>query len=158
MTLLNDDAVLHLTLPKQEQSTAAGEHRWSTRQQTVDEVGFVHGSYPHQVERTANPHYADVAELVVLEIDPDRCLDALLVVEVGTGEFTERFHLYGPVPVVAVVRTCAGSYATMVTTRGSCSDRWMSRRSTPDQTCRNPAHPARSRRSGSWRRTRRPGP
>jgi uncharacterized protein (DUF952 family) len=66
--------------------------------------GFIHFSERHQVAGTANRYYADRTELLLLEVDEDR-LVARVVRENTTGG-TELFpHVYGPVPVTAVVRT-----------------------------------------------------
>lgn len=99
------DAVLHLTLEGQWQDALeAGEHRLSTRTATLEEVGLIHCSFPSQIERTANFHYGDVDEVLVLHIDVEKCPDAELRVEDAAGEFAGQFpHLYGPLPVEAVV-------------------------------------------------------
>jgi uncharacterized protein (DUF952 family) len=79
----------------------AGEYRVSTRGRSLEEVGFIHASFEHQVSATAS-FYADVDEpLVVLVINTER-VDAPVVVEDGGGG--EDFpHVYGPIPVSAVV-------------------------------------------------------
>ena len=100
-------AILHLTLKRQwEEALRSGQHRLSTRTSTLDEVGFIHCSFPDQIERTANLHYGDVDEVLVLHIAVERCPDAELRVEEATGEVAGRFpHLYGPIPVEAVITT-----------------------------------------------------
>ena len=78
--------------------------------------GFVHFSFAEQVAGTANLHYRDEAELVVLEVDPD-LIDAELRVEDSYGSGTEFPHVYGPVPAAAAVavhplrRTTEGDWA-----------------------------------------------
>ena len=81
----------------------AGEYRTSTLGATLDQVGFMHASHAHQVAGVAERYYRDVAdELVLLLVDPDR-LDVPVVEEVPDGG-TEAFpHVYGPIPVEAVV-------------------------------------------------------
>lgn len=67
--------------------------------------GFIHLSEPHQVAVPANRLYAGRTDLVLLVIDPDR-LDAEVRYEPGVPSDPEsmRFpHLYGPLPVAAVV-------------------------------------------------------
>ena len=73
-----------------------GESRQSTRDLTLEEEGFVHCSYADQLEGTLGRFYADLDEVVVLTLDPDR-LDAEVVVEGGFP------HVYGPLPIGAVV-------------------------------------------------------
>lgn len=101
------DAVLHLTLEEQwTNALNSGEYRLSTRTKTVDEIGFIHCSFPDQIARMANLHYPDVPQIIVLRIDPDRCPAAPLRVEEAEGQLPGQFpHLYGPVPVKAVVET-----------------------------------------------------
>lgn len=69
---------------------------------SLAEQGFVHCSYPWQLVEVANRRYAGRERLQVLVIDEGR-----LPVEVrveGVEDTVERFpHVYGAVPVVAVV-------------------------------------------------------
>ncbi len=105
--MLNDpDEILHMALPADwDAARADGEYRVSTRGQTVDEVGFVHCSYPTQIETVANSFYADLTELVLLHIEPD-LLEAEVKLEPGVPGGSEMFpHVYGPIPTSAVVAT-----------------------------------------------------
>lgn len=85
-------------------AVAEGSYRISTRGRTIDEVGYMHGSFAAQVLPVAEAFYADVAEpLVLLEIDADRLAEPVRVEEApGTGQ--EFPHVYGALPVAAVVR------------------------------------------------------
>lgn len=72
---------------------------------SLAEVGFVHLSAPHQVHLPANRLYAGRTDLVLLHIDPSR-LAAPLRWEPGVPTDPESMlfpHLYGPLPVDAVV-------------------------------------------------------
>lgn len=79
-----------------------GPYERSTVGRSLAEEGFVHCSTASQVPSTAQRHYAGRDDVLVLEIDPSR-----LEVEVrhedlaATGE--EFPHVYGPVPLSAVV-------------------------------------------------------
>ena len=65
------------------------------------EVGFIHCGWRHQVERVANAIYRGGKDLVVLTIDPGR-VPSEIRAESGGG--VELFpHIYGPLPVDAVV-------------------------------------------------------
>ncbi len=91
-----------------EDALAAGEYRVSTRGRTLAEEGFIHASYPHHVGAVARLLYADDPEpLVIVEID--RTVLAAHGVVVRTESVPgsqQRFpHLYGPLPVAAVVST-----------------------------------------------------
>ena len=88
-------------------AVADGHYRVSTRGKSIDEVGFMHGSFGAQVLPTAEAFYGDVAEpLVLLEIDADRLSEPVRVEKApGTGQ--EFPHLYGALPVEAVVRVLA---------------------------------------------------
>lgn len=80
-------------------AVAAGEYR----PPSLESQGFVHFSTAAQVEGTANLLYADVAELIVIEIDPER-LGGLEVVVEQIGGANQPFpHVYGPIPVTAAV-------------------------------------------------------
>jgi uncharacterized protein (DUF952 family) len=87
-----------------DEACEAGEYVWSTRDRSLQEVGFVHCSNEHQVLTVANAFYLDEDQpLVLLTIDTD-LLDVEVVHEnvEGGGEIFP--HVYGPIPVTAVVR------------------------------------------------------
>ena len=66
------DELLHIALPDDwAAAREPGEYRISTRGRTLDEEGFVHCSYPGQLEGVANRFYADVVELVILHLEPE---------------------------------------------------------------------------------------
>jgi uncharacterized protein (DUF952 family) len=80
-----------------------GEFRMSTRGVTLDEQGFIHCGLRHQLRPVAERLYGDTAEdLVVLLIDADR-LAAPVQFEPGEPGGEEFPHVYGPIPVDAVV-------------------------------------------------------
>ena len=97
-------ALFHIALPEDwERERARGRYTRSTRGRHLDEVGFVHLSFGHQLEATANRYFGDVDHVVLLTIDPRRC-DGAVVVEPGAGTVDDAFpHLYGALPVDAVV-------------------------------------------------------
>ena len=98
------DELLHIALPDDwAAARAAGEYRVSTRGKTLDDEGFIHCSYPRQVEGVANRYYGDVVELLLLHLDPD-LIEAEVRVEPAIEGGTELFpHVYGPIPTAAVV-------------------------------------------------------
>lgn len=100
------DEILHMALPEDwDAARPSGEYRISTRGMTLDEQGFIHCSYPRQIETVANAFYYDVAELVLLHIEPT-LLEAEIKVEPGAAGESELFpHIYGPIPTAAVVAT-----------------------------------------------------
>ena len=96
--------LLHLTEPALwEAALAAGRYEGSTRGKTLAEVGFIHCSLPEQVEAVAEFVYGDhPGPLVVLVIDPD-LVDMPIRYEAPARGAPEYPHLYGPLPVSAVV-------------------------------------------------------
>lgn len=103
--------IWHLAEPADwEAAQAAGRYERSTRGASLDEVGYVHCSSPEQLPAVVAVVYADVtADLVVLELDRDRLEAAGSPVRdepASPGDpGSELFpHVYGPVPVSAVVR------------------------------------------------------
>ena len=96
--------VFHLAVASEwETAQVAGDYRVSTRGVTLEQEGFLHASFAHQWEGVRERYYADVADpLVLLEIDPD-LLDVPLVVETPEGADEAFPHIYGPLPVAAVV-------------------------------------------------------
>jgi uncharacterized protein (DUF952 family) len=81
-----------------------GTYRVSTRGARLDEgVGFIHAGFEHQVPVVGAILYKDAPEpLVVLVIDTE-CLDVPVVVENLEGGEEGFPHIYGPLPVRAVV-------------------------------------------------------
>ncbi|MFM9048213.1 MAG: DUF952 domain-containing protein [Cyanobium sp.] len=82
-----------------------GVYSQSTRGRSVEEVGFLHASWSHQVEPTWRRFYGDGPELRLLVIDPTRLEAAGIPLREepapGSGE---RFpHLYGALPIGAVL-------------------------------------------------------
>jgi uncharacterized protein (DUF952 family) len=63
---------------------------------------FVHLSFADQVAGSANRHFADAAELVVIELDP-MSVDVEIRVEDTYGSGTAFPHAYGPLPVAAAI-------------------------------------------------------
>ena len=81
---------------------ATGEYRASTLGMTLDEVGFIHLSYVHQLRATADLFYRGQEGIVLLVIAAGR-VGAEIRDEPapGTGELFP--HLYSALPVAAVV-------------------------------------------------------
>jgi uncharacterized protein (DUF952 family) len=86
------------------QAAATGVYTASTRDASLDEVGFIHCSFGRQLAGTARRHYADIdpAELVLLTIDRRR-LSSRLVVERAQSAGEDFPHVYGPINLDAVV-------------------------------------------------------
>ena len=71
-----------------------------------DAAGFIHLSTPEQVHLPANRLYRGRSDLVLLHVDPAR-LDAPVRWEPGVATDPESMlfpHLYGALPVTAVIR------------------------------------------------------
>jgi len=87
-----------LPVAEWEAARAVGQFRGSA----VDEAdGFIHFSTGAQVVETAARHFAGARDLAMLTVDADR-LGAMLRWEPSRGG--DLFpHLYGPLPVAAVV-------------------------------------------------------
>lgn len=77
---------------------AAGTYR----AESLSAEGFIHCSFADQVTGVANALYADVDGLCVLELDRAR-LDSRVVVEDSYASGTAFPHIYGPIPVAAVI-------------------------------------------------------
>jgi uncharacterized protein (DUF952 family) len=80
---------------------AAGHYDGSSRGMSLAEQGFVHLSHADQVAGTLQRYYTDApGPLLLLVVDPAR-LTAELRIENGFP------HLYGPLPLDAVVQELA---------------------------------------------------
>ncbi|MEV7848066.1 DUF952 domain-containing protein [Streptomyces cyaneofuscatus] len=106
------EPLLHLAeAPLWEAARGTGTYEMSTRGRTLQEEGFIHLSLPHQLPGVARMLYGDGAgggggaggrDLVVLVVDPAR-LTAPVRYEAMKPGGEEFPHLYGPLPVDAVV-------------------------------------------------------
>ncbi|MER6289910.1 DUF952 domain-containing protein [Streptomyces sviceus] len=95
--------IVHLTeRPLWEEARARGTYEISTRGRTLQEEGFIHCSTREQLPGTAARFFAGVPDLVVLVIDPAR-LGVPLKYEAPEPGAEEFPHVYGPIPVDAVV-------------------------------------------------------
>jgi uncharacterized protein (DUF952 family) len=82
---------------------AHGTYRISTGDRTLEEEGFIHCSYAHQVAHVVRTYFGDVDQLLVLVIDPQRVNAEIREESVGGDE---RFpHIYGPLNLSAVIET-----------------------------------------------------
>lgn len=81
-----------------------GSYTVSTRGRSLSEVGFIHCSRHDQWQAVLRRFYGDVTEpLVLLHVETDR-VDVPVVDEAGESGSPDTFpHLYGPLPVDAVV-------------------------------------------------------
>ncbi len=78
-------------------------YRRSTLGRSLEDEGFIHCSFATQVQMIADLVYHGRRDVVLLVIDPSR-LQAEVRVE-NTEGGVERFpHIYGPLPLDAVVR------------------------------------------------------
>lgn len=93
--------LLHLAVAAEwERARSAGTYERSTIETSLEEEGFVHCSFPHQVQATADRYYRGRDDIVLLRIDPDLVGAEVRVEEASNGEGFP--HVYGPIPVSAV--------------------------------------------------------
>lgn len=98
------DYIYHSALTEQwEDGKSAGEYRQSTREVTLEQEGFIHCSYLHQLERTLNKYYKDVERIELLEIDP-ALVKSEIIDELAPAAGQSFPHIYGPISIAAVVR------------------------------------------------------
>lgn len=85
---------------------ATGEYRISTRGLSLEQVGFIHASYAHQIAATYQRFYADAGPLKLLMIDPQRlaALGLPLRAEAAPDSGELFPHIYGALPVEVVLQ------------------------------------------------------
>jgi glutathione S-transferase len=95
--------IFHLALASDwETARASGAYRVSTIGMSLDEVGYIHCSFADQVDVVGERFYAGRPDVLLLSIDDDRVPSEIRVENLEGGE--EQFpHIYGPLPVAAVV-------------------------------------------------------
>jgi uncharacterized protein (DUF952 family) len=94
----------HLALADEWEQTVerGGPYLRSTVDETLDQVGFIHCSFLHQLAATRGRFYAGREDVVLLCIEPGR-LDVEVRVEDLHGHGEVFPHVYGPLPLTAVV-------------------------------------------------------
>lgn len=83
---------------------AAAQPAGTYRAASLDAEGFIHCSFGDQVRGTLSRHYAGRRGLLVLELDRAR-IAAPIRVEYSPASGDSFPHVYGPIPVDAVVAT-----------------------------------------------------
>jgi glutathione S-transferase len=99
--------IYHLALAEDWRAAqATGVYRISTRGLTLEQVGFLHASYAHQIAATYQRFYADAGPLKLLMIDPQRlaALGLPLRAEAAPDSGELFPHVYGALPVEAVLQ------------------------------------------------------
>ena len=107
---MTSSTILHLTTkPVWEAAFEKGFYTQSTLEQTLDEVGFIHASFPDQLAETARLHYsACTDELVLLEMNIETLTNAGLEVKLEESRNRKLFpHIYAPIPVGLVAKVSA---------------------------------------------------
>ncbi len=101
-----DDPIFHAALPDDwAHAFVDGEYTVSTRGATLQDVGFIHASTREQIEGVATRFYGDLDELVLLTIDPEKVPHEIRWEPPAPGVDELFPHIYGPLPVAAVVMT-----------------------------------------------------
>jgi uncharacterized protein (DUF952 family) len=102
--LAPDEHIFHIaTVDDWEAAVQAGDYRVSTLGVSLADEGYIHASRAGQTDGVRAAFYTDPGlRLVLLEIDPAR-LDVELRLEVPPGTDQAFPHIYGPLPVDAVV-------------------------------------------------------
>lgn len=98
--------ILHLALRGEWEAAVArgGPYDRSTIGVSLAEEGYIHCSFPEQVAETAERYYAGRDDVIVLVVDPAR-VGADVRIEDLAGSGVEFPHVYGPIPLDAVVET-----------------------------------------------------
>lgn len=74
------------------------------RAESLETEGFIHCSTGAQLRAVAHDFYPERTDVIVLTVDIDR-LDDPLIFEDLHGHGEEHPHVYGPIPIRAVVRS-----------------------------------------------------
>jgi glutathione S-transferase len=96
--------IYHLALRDEwDEALDSAAYRRSTLGRSLDDVGFIHCSFSHQVQAIADLIYHGRGDVVLLEIDTSR-LEAEVRIENLEGGDQTFPHIYGPLPVGAVAQ------------------------------------------------------
>lgn len=101
---------LHLTTKQAwEDAVIVGTYSLSTKGKTLSQVGFIHGSFPDQLEDVARFVFTgSTEELVVLHLDTNKLEANGLIVRIEDGGNGKMFpHIYGAIPCKLVDKVSA---------------------------------------------------
>ena len=104
---MSQSLFLHLTTKQAwEDALAVGVYSLSTKGKTLEEVGFIHGSFPDQLEDVASFVFTgSTEELVVLHLDINKLEANGLIVRIEDGGNGKMYpHIYGALPCDLVDR------------------------------------------------------
>jgi uncharacterized protein (DUF952 family) len=104
---MRGNTFLHLTTKRAWQDALkVGTYSLSTKGKTLEEVGFIHGSFADQVEEVAGFVFArSTEELVVLHLNLDKLASNGIEVRVEEASNGKSYpHIYGVVPCELVDR------------------------------------------------------
>jgi len=93
--------IQHLTTKKAwDEALLNGNYETSTRGKTLAEVGFIHCSFPDQLESVAAFVFADYTEdLVVLHMNIETLAENGITVRVEAAKNGQNYpHIYGSIP------------------------------------------------------------
>jgi uncharacterized protein (DUF952 family) len=96
-----ETSFLHLTTKQAwEDALKVGTYSLSTKGKTLEEVGFIHGSFADQVEEVAGFVFAgSTEELVVLHLNIDELESHGILVRVEEASNGKSYpHIYGAIP------------------------------------------------------------
>lgn len=102
-----ETSFLHLTTKRAwEDALKVGTYSLSTKGKTLEEVGFIHGSFADQVEEVAGFVFAgSTEELVVLHLDIDMLESNGIQVRVEKARNGKSYpHIYAAIPCELVDR------------------------------------------------------
>jgi uncharacterized protein (DUF952 family) len=102
-----ETSFLHLTTKQAwEDALKVGTYSLSTKGKTLEEVGFIHGSFADQVEEVAGFVFAgSTEELVVLHLKIDKLESHGILVRVEEASNGKSYpHIYGAIPCELVDR------------------------------------------------------
>lgn len=98
---MSQSLFLHLTTKQAwENALAIGIYSLSTKGKTLEEVGFIHGSFPDQVEEVGGFVFAaSTEELIVLHLDSEKLELGGTEVRVEEASNGKKYpHIYGAIP------------------------------------------------------------
>lgn len=96
--------LFHLAIASEwEEAIAKDVYERSTLNNSLADQGFIHCSFAEQVQSIADFIYAGRSDVLLLRIDPARLATEVRVEDLDGGGAAFP-HIYGPLPLSAVVR------------------------------------------------------
>ena len=97
--------VVTATIQAWQEAQTTGEYKQSTITSTLEDIGFIHATFPDQTTDMIKRHFTDRDDVVLLLIDAEKVKSPIKYESALSGRVGIFPHIYGPLNIDAVLTT-----------------------------------------------------